>query len=144
MAYLLDVNILIAFAFPNHEHHERVQTWFARSHSAGWATCPLTQSAFVRLSSNPRMTPSVSVTAALDLLGRMTALPRHSFLQDDVEPVREYPYFAGKLVGHRQITDAHLILLARRKAHVLATLDEALPSLIPDGDRHLLVEVLVR
>jgi hypothetical protein len=142
LAYLLDVNVLVAFAFPNHEHHERVHEWFAKRHSNGWATCPMTQSAFVRLSSNPRMTPSVSVGVALELLERMTGLLGHSFLPDDIEPVRDYPSLSGKLVGHRQISDAHLVLLARRNDHVLATLDTALPSLLPAVERNALVEVI--
>src|SRR5262249_55806780 len=55
--FLLDANALIALAWPAHEAHLRVQQWFARSAKEGWATCPLTQAAFVRIISNPAFSP---------------------------------------------------------------------------------------
>ena len=40
--YLLDTNVLLALAWPNHVlHHEAVQ-WFGERGSAAFATCPLT------------------------------------------------------------------------------------------------------
>jgi predicted nucleic acid-binding protein len=47
---LPDVNVLLALGWSNHPHHNAAHDWFAREASAGWATCLLTQSAFVRLS----------------------------------------------------------------------------------------------
>lgn len=52
MAALLDVNLLVALAWPNHVHHQAALGWFQRNQAAGWATCPLTESGFVRVSSN--------------------------------------------------------------------------------------------
>jgi predicted nucleic acid-binding protein len=52
MISLLDVNVLIALAWPNHIHHRLASRWFDRNRKSGWATCPLTQSGFVRVSSN--------------------------------------------------------------------------------------------
>ena len=38
-AFLLDANVLIALAWPEHEFHEKVGRWFAARHSkSGWAT----------------------------------------------------------------------------------------------------------
>lgn len=51
--YLLDANVLLALAWPNHLHHAAAHLWFAKNHKSGWATCPLTQLAFVRLSMQP-------------------------------------------------------------------------------------------
>ena len=51
--FLLDVNILIAMAWPTHRDHEKVLEWLARHAREGWATCPLTQTSFVRILSNP-------------------------------------------------------------------------------------------
>jgi len=42
--------VLIALAWPNHVHHERAQAWFSSSRDQGWATCPVTESGFVRVS----------------------------------------------------------------------------------------------
>jgi len=55
---LLDVNVLVALAWPTHLHHEPAHHWFHRRRINGWATCTLTQIAFVRLSCQP----SIAVT----------------------------------------------------------------------------------
>ena len=52
---LLDINVLVALAWPNHEHHDISHRWFAAHAAAGWATCPLIQCGFVRISSNPKI-----------------------------------------------------------------------------------------
>ena len=44
---LLDVNVLIALAWPNHVHHAAARDWFERHGQAGWATCTLTEAGFV-------------------------------------------------------------------------------------------------
>ena len=53
---LLDVNVLLALAWPNHQHHAASHRWFRREAGNGWAICALTQLAFIRLSSNPAYT----------------------------------------------------------------------------------------
>ena len=40
---LLDVNVLLALAWPTHVHHLAAHRWFAENSGLGWATCPLTQ-----------------------------------------------------------------------------------------------------
>ncbi|MBL8175293.1 MAG: hypothetical protein JNK48_11535 [Bryobacterales bacterium] len=48
---LLDVNVLLAIAWPNHQFHRAaVKAVSARNR---WATCALTQLGFIRLSSIP-------------------------------------------------------------------------------------------
>ena len=51
---LLDVNTLIALSLPNHVHHGLVSRWF--DGVARWATCSITQSAYIRLLLNPKVT----------------------------------------------------------------------------------------
>jgi predicted nucleic acid-binding protein len=46
MTYLLDLNVLIALAWPSHVHHCLAQAWFKRHRHQGWATCPLTPTGF--------------------------------------------------------------------------------------------------
>jgi toxin-antitoxin system PIN domain toxin len=55
---LLDVNALVALAWDSHVHHAAMRTWFAANSAGGWATCPMTESGFVRVSSNPKVLPS--------------------------------------------------------------------------------------
>ena len=49
MIALLDVNLLVALAWPGHVSFATVHRWFARHGDAGWATCPITQAGFVRV-----------------------------------------------------------------------------------------------
>jgi hypothetical protein len=81
---LLDVNVLVALAWPNHAHHELALRWFKKHQKWGWATCPTTQSGFVRVSSNQQVLPNAkSPHEALLLLRRITVLPHHVFWADD-------------------------------------------------------------
>ena len=40
MIQLLDLNLLIALAWPSHVHHPQAHAWFADRAPSGWATCP--------------------------------------------------------------------------------------------------------
>jgi uncharacterized protein len=51
---LLDVNVLIALLDRRHVHHEHAHGWFAAAQAKGWATCPLTQNAVLRILGLPR------------------------------------------------------------------------------------------
>lgn len=53
---LLDVNVLLALAWSNHQHHAAAHHWFDETDGRRFATCSLTQLAFIRLSSNPSFT----------------------------------------------------------------------------------------
>ena len=127
--YLLDVNVLIALAWPSHVHHRVARRWFARIRSAGFRTCPMTQAGFVRISSNPAFTDdAASPQGAMGLLDAVTALPEHDFWPDDL-PLREAIPAGAPLLGHRQVTDAYLLGLAKARGGRLATLDRAVLTL---------------
>ena len=118
---LLDVNALVALVWDSHVHHVPMREWFAAHGSAGWATCPLTESGFVRVSSNPKVLPSpIGVATAREVLATLRGTTGHRFLTDDVSITdSDVP----AIVGHRQITDAHLLSLARRNGLLLVTFD---------------------
>jgi toxin-antitoxin system PIN domain toxin len=133
MAALLDVNLLVALAWPNHVHHQPALAWFQRHHAAGWATCPVTESGFVRVSSNTASVPEARTPReAILILRRIVAFPHHEFWEDDASfaasSIDEIP-----LVGYRQVTDTHLLMLALRRGGRLATLDGKIRSLVPRG-----------
>ncbi len=129
---LLDVNLLIALAWPNHVHHRAALRWFDRNRKSGWATCPLTQSGFVRVSSNAHILPGArSPREALALLRRIVGLPNHVFWQDDISIAVSDLVDETRLLGHRQITDAHLLAVALRHGGQLATLDRGLTQIVP-------------
>ena len=141
MVRLLDVNVLIALAWPNHVHHTTAHAWFAAHAAQGWATCPMTQCGFVRVSANPKViAAAVRIDVAVGALRQMVADPRKVFWPDDA-PFTDGRYVAhGAIQGHRQVTDVYLVGLARLHGGVLATLDAALPaSLPPDARRAVAV-----
>ena len=133
--YLLDVNVLIALTWPTHVHHVAARRWFDRESRGGWATCPLTQLGFVRVSSNPSaIRDAVRPAEAVAMLERLKALPGHYFWADEVAVTLAGPFASLSLVGHRQVTDAYLLALAQHHGGKLATLDRGVPELIAEHD----------
>jgi uncharacterized protein len=133
---LLDVNALVALAWDSHVHHARMRTWFAEHSARGWATCPLTESGFIRVSSNPRVLPSpIGVDVARSVLQALRALDGHRFLVDDVSLTDgDVP----AMTGYRQVTDAHLLTLARRQGVRLLTFDAGAVAMAKGRDVELL------
>ena len=130
--HLLDVNLLIALAWPNHVHHEVAHRWFKQHRSGGWATCPVTQSGFVRVSSNPRVMSEARTPAeAIALLRRIVALPHHELWTDEIAMAEIDHALAARISSHSQVTDVHLIALTLRRKGRLATLDGGLSRLVP-------------
>ncbi|MGH2946139.1 MAG: TA system VapC family ribonuclease toxin [Solirubrobacteraceae bacterium] len=133
---LLDVNALVALAWDSHVHHATMRSWFASNSAHGWATCPTTESGFVRVSSNPKVLPSpIGVEAARAVLSALRAAGRHRFLVDDVSIAdADVP----RMSGYRQVTDAHLLALARRRGVPLITFDAGVLTLADGHDVELL------
>lgn len=133
---LLDVNALVALAWDSHVHHAAMREWFAAEGPRGWATCPITESSFVRVSSNPKALPSaIGIGAARGVLTALRDLDGHRFLVDDVSIIDPD---APEVAGHRQVTDAHLLTLARRSGMRLVTFDAGIRTLADGGDVELL------
>jgi toxin-antitoxin system PIN domain toxin len=124
VSYLLDVNVLLALAWPNHVHHGAARTWFAESHTDGWLTCGVTESGFIRVSSNARVTPDARTPgeAAL-LLHRLCSLPEHLFVEDSVSLADSHELLGSMAHSSSSVTDAHLILLARSVGATFVTFD---------------------
>jgi len=127
---LLDVNALVALAWPNHVHHGAAVDWFIAASHEGWATCPVTESGFVRVSSNRKANPSASsVGDAVRVLQQLRAQPGHHFWPDDVSIATCTEVDVAKLAGYRQVTDAHLLAVALRNQGRLVTFDKAIRTL---------------
>ncbi len=128
---LLDVNVLVALAWPNHAHHAAAHRWFDGKGRTTWATTPFTESGFVRVSSNRSAIPNAtSPFLALELLTAMTGLDGHEFWVDDVAMVTAGQGDATAIRTHRDVTDAHLLALAERYEGALVTFDKHLPRLL--------------
>ena len=127
---LLDVNVLLALAWPNHQFHAAALREL-QSRRDRWATCAMTQLGFIRLSSNAAAVPNAKSPAeAASLLEAMVADPLHVYLEPLPSPVAKdcRGAFRGVL-GSRQVTDAYLLMLARRNRAVFVTFDTKLEGL---------------
>lgn len=126
-----DVNVLVALAWDSHVHHTAARRWFDEDGRTGWATCSVTEMGFVRVSSNPRVLPhAISPQAARGVLGSLRTAGAHDFVADDVSQVDPD---ALPILGHRQVTDAHLVVLARRLRRPLVTFDRGAAALDPEA-----------
>jgi uncharacterized protein len=132
--FLLDANVLIALIDAQHPHGDTAIRFFVETAvPAGWATCPLTENAFLRILGNPSYPGGPgSTTAARELLSKLTAAPGHQLWPDDhslLDP-RRFP----RLPATRHLTDVYLLALAVSRQARLATFDHALdPTLVPGG-----------
>lgn len=124
MTSLLDANVLIALVVNDHVHHASAEAWFSGL-ADGFATCPVTQGRLMRLLVREGQTAD----AASSVLRGVAGHPRHEFWPDDVA-CTDVP--TAGIIGHRQVTDAYLAQLARRRAARLATFDRALAKLHAD------------
>jgi uncharacterized protein len=124
---LLDVNVLCALFSENFAGHAAAQEWFARNARHGWATCPFTQAAFLRLVSHPSASAHpIAPAQALELLRENLQHPRHEFWPDDLSVAESLARWAAHLRGHQQITDACLLALSLHHKGRLATFDQGL------------------
>ena len=136
--YLLDINVLVALLWTNHEQHQPASDWFKVHQRAGWATCPLTQAGFVRISSNPRVFPDApTASKAVEILEANLRHPTHHFFKDDVMFPKAVSPFEERFLGHQETTDAYLFGLAIHKRAVFATFDTGVAALVEAQSVHL-------
>lgn len=136
--YLLDVNLLIALAWPTHVHHARARRWWSSIDQ--WATTPLTEVAFLRLCTNAAVVGRpVGFAEARTMLSAVRAAPGHTFV-DDTTTLARPSVDLSRIATSSHVTDAHHINLAAANGIVLATLDAGIPDMLEPGDRrHVLL-----
>ncbi|WP_238333412.1 TA system VapC family ribonuclease toxin [Luteimonas marina] len=122
---LLDGNVLVAMSYPPHVHHVAAQQWFRRQRGL-FATCPITQGTLLRILLSFRAVPGTE--DAVGILRGFVEHPRHRFWPDGLD----YLQVDWKgVMGHRQVTDAYLVALARKNGGRLATFDKGVAALHP-------------
>jgi predicted nucleic acid-binding protein len=134
MNYLLDVNVLLAWGYPAHVHHDRVSHWLrdvatARAESPLLATCAITELGFVRIASGKAAFAPDVTTARRDL--RQLKASRQFIFLGEVLDADCLPDWVTKSA---QTTDGYLLKLASAYGGWLATLDTRIPGavLIPE------------
>jgi hypothetical protein len=128
MIYLLDVSALLAFGLREHLFHARVATWvrtFEIQEEVKFATCAITALGFLRILTQAS-SYSFTIAQGKLLLSqlKLTKGLRFSFLADN-QGVEDLPLWVK---GPKQITDGHLLGLARAHGAEMATLDERIPG----------------
>jgi len=128
-SWLLDGNVLAALAIASHPHHERCRKWLADWLDGGnrFSTCPITEGTLIRL--HTRYAEDASPAAGSEALRTLQRHPAHEIWLDNFSYADVQ---LDHLQGHKQITDAWLVDLARRRGGKLATLDVPLATLYPD------------
>lgn len=140
---LLDVNLLVALFDPSHVNHDLAHDWFEDNRARGWATCSVTENGFVRVLSNPGYRGGATRADALvAMLKKFRASGHHHFWSDDISLTDPSIFNAAFVHGHRQVTDVHLLGLARARAGRLATFDRAIPWKAIVGGHPELLEVI--
>jgi toxin-antitoxin system PIN domain toxin len=140
-ANLLDVNFLVALAWPNHIAHSRAVSWFLENRDTPFATCPMTEAGFVRISMNPLIvTEHISAGGAVAMLEKYRIGYKHVFWPDTLAIGEALSAFKH-ISGHRQITDSYLLALAIAYNGTLISFDGGIAEIAPQKLRNSLVLV---
>ena len=128
MAFLLDVNVLIARIDPRHEHHERARNWMARHTSVDIVTCPVTENGFLRIFGHPAYPGGPgSPGSALAELRVIRGMPNHRFVGDSISIDDPTVFHSLDELGPKQLTDVYLLGLAVVHKVVFASFDGRIP-----------------
>ena len=127
MTWLADGSVLLALLLEDHIHHERVHRWFSELREDRFATCPVTQGTLLRV--HMRVSVEGTAAAAWEALRAVSGHPAHEWWDDALDYL-DVPH--RNLQGHRQVTDAWLAELARRRGGRVATLDSGFATLHAD------------
>jgi len=141
MRALFDVSMLLAVFHKDHMFHVSARTWWAANAHDGWATCPLTQNGFVRITSQPNYLQKRSTIEALEVLRLGVSQPDHEFWPDDISITDTSLFDPAYILGPNQITDVYLLGLAIKNGGRLVTFDRGLPLKAVRGAeaRHLVM-----
>jgi toxin-antitoxin system PIN domain toxin len=136
---LLDVNVLIALLDPRHVHHEPAHRWFATAQAQGWATCPLTQNAVLRILGQPRYPNSPGPPAVMaPFVAELIRHPRHQFWPNGLSLLNQSGIDVSRLLEAGQLSDTYLLALAVHHGGRLASFDRRLSCEAVVGGREAL------
>ena len=112
---LLDVNVLIALLDRRHVHHEPAHGWFAAAKAHGWATCPLTQNAVLRILGQPRYPNSPGPPAVVaPLMAQLIRHPQHQFWPDSLSLLGQSGVDVSRLLALAVNHNSQLVSFDRR------------------------------
>ena len=121
--FLADGNVLVALTIVEHVHNGIALNWF-ENEQPNLATCPITEGTLVRF----LMRSGQTAINAMAVLEAIRSQDWHVFWPDALP--FERAHLAG-VIGHRQVTDAYLVALARHNDARVVTFDRGLAALHP-------------
>ena len=140
MRALLDVNVLLPLLDRLHVDHQTAVRWLGANLSQGWASCPFTEAACLRLLTNPRYPSPQTPGQVLATLAMLRGNSHHAFWPDDLSLTDTAVFDWTLLQGHQQVTDVYLLALAVNRGGRLVTFDQRIQAGAVKGCRteHLL------
>ncbi|MFN0089826.1 MAG: TA system VapC family ribonuclease toxin [Acidimicrobiales bacterium] len=123
--FLADGTVLVALTVVDHVHHDLAVGWFEQT-EPDLATCPITEGTLLRF----LLREGVAAVDAVAVLDTIRSQDWHVFWPAAI------PYQAAHLegvIGHRQVTDAYLVALARHEGARVVTFDRGLAALHGDA-----------
>ena len=134
MAYLLDINVLIARSDPWHEFHTPVKEWLRGATGESLLLCPIAENAFLRIFGHPDYPNGPGTPlGALDALRALHRLPGAAFIPEDVSISNGNIFADISTVTSRQLTDVYLRGLAASRGAKLVTTDRRIPAQVVRG-----------
>jgi toxin-antitoxin system PIN domain toxin len=126
MRALLDASALIALLDTDHAFNEQATEWFLKNREFGWATCPLTENAVLRVLTHPgySILNRFSILELRSLLRNNIQQTDHQFWPDDISLLDDKVVRVEYVLGPRQLTDVYLLALAVKNGGRLVTFDE--------------------
>src|SRR5260370_18096383 len=124
MKYLLDVNVLVALGFLQHEFHERVASWVHTLASRGipeLVTCSITELGFVRvLAQAPQYGFTIAHARTLLLRLKTGNSLKFTFIPAD----HDVSHIPAWVKTAKQTTGGHVVQLAKPNITIHASLHE--------------------
>lgn len=141
MTALLDANVLIALFDEAHVHHRQAQQWLTGHRADGWATCPLTGNACIRILSQPAYPGHLPVADIARRLHQATRASDHQFWAADLQLSDPGLFDHRQILTPKHLTDLYLLALAVRNKGRLVTFDRNIPlaAVVSARPEHLVV-----
>lgn len=133
--WLLDVNVLLAWLWPAHEAHETASSWMQNHRQEPWATCPITETGFLRIVTTRSFSPHAPKWAeAVGILRKHTeGSSAHCFWPDSITSSELDRCLGKRIKTPTLITDAYLLALAIQMDGRMVTFDYRMEALAPEG-----------
>jgi toxin-antitoxin system PIN domain toxin len=137
--HLLDATVLIALMVEDHPLHELAVRFFPRAQAEGWATCPITENALLRIVGSPAFPGGPGTPQAVRAqFANYLASPGHQFWADDLSMSDSQTF--PVLPSAKHLTDYYLLALAVKRQCRFVTFDRKInASIVPGGTAALLV-----